>query len=337
MGRAQAWPLSALCALLVALMTPAVHARPRDKETPALDAKRDAVLARLLEGDAEEFAAAVDDYKALLKERDPIIPTSFEAHRAWRERLADRRAFEEAYRKTADHEVAWRCRLSTDPKSPHPMVDGWRGDWGKVTRRQKVRLPPKNALDEGEEWELYEVVGQARTYRFRSHRFGVGQRDFTANVGDLVLVCDGGRTTLRKLPEDWAEDFQSTGFAVKLERPPKIAQKARWRPLHITDNALFWAVKDVRWKFPPEDHVVSVIDVREDLGGGRFLVDTLQDITFIAEVPPGTPNAELLVPDRKAWAIMGNARFDRELKALVLTVKDVEARYVEEASPPDDE
>lgn len=323
----------------MAVCAPAARAERRDPppRTPELDAQRDALVARLLEADPRDFEKAVTRYRALLEQRDARHPTSHQARRVAKERQDFRRAWDAAYRKTADHDVSWRCRLSFDPKTPHRMLDGWRGDWGRVTRKHKVRLPPKNALDDGEEWEVYEVKGQARTYRFRAHRFGVNFRDFHANVGDLALVCDGGRTTERRLPEDWASDFQTSGFAVRLKAPPKITQKERWRPLHITDNALFWAVKDVRWKFPPEDYVLSVIDVREDLGGGRFLIDTLQDITFIAEVPPGTPNAGVMSPDRKVWAIMGNARFDRELKALVLTVVDVEANYVEEESPPDED
>ena len=183
--------------LAVALPSAALASR-REEKTPNLNDERDLVLQRLLEGDDKAFAAAISDYKALLKKRDAVIPTSFAIQRAARERLQDRRAWNDAYAKTADHEVSWRCRLSTDPKAPHPMLDGWRGDWGKVTRKEKVRLPPKNALDDGEEWEVFEVKGQARTYRFRSHRFGIRQRDFEANVGDLVLVCDGGRTTERK-------------------------------------------------------------------------------------------------------------------------------------------
>ena len=55
--------------------------------------------------------------------------------------------YREAHRKTADYEVSWRCTLSPDPAHPIPSDEGrFRADWGRVTRKDTVALPPKNAL-----------------------------------------------------------------------------------------------------------------------------------------------------------------------------------------------
>jgi hypothetical protein len=330
MGRA-ATSLSVLvCAGLVAL--PA-QARP-PLATAELDQERDRLLARILEG--EDLEADVLRFKALVEQRDVQVPTSFAALRAHRQAQAARRAWLERWQMTADAEVAWRCRLSVDPARPQ-KTDGWRGDWGQVVKKEQVRLAPRNALDEGELWTLYEVKGQARTYRFNAARFGLSRKAaFEAEEGELVLVCDGGTTRESRLPAPWSEQLQRSGFAVRVSAPPAIVKKGRWNPIHITNNALFWAVKNVRWDFPADAFVLSVIDITEDLGAGRYLIDTLQGITFILEVPGHVRNRALMVPGQKVWAVMGEHRFDRELKALVLVAQDLEPRYVFEPASPED-
>lgn len=314
------------CATLLILFTGAANARP--KKTPELDKERDQLIEQLVKG--EDFEAAVKRYKDLVARRDKLVPTSETAQREYREALDLKNSWYAEWRKTADAEVAWRCALSVDPKNAQ-QTDRWDGDWGPVIRKEEVQLPPKNALDEGEVWTVYEVQGQHRNYKFRGHRFGISrEQDFEAKVGDLVLVCDGGRTTESKLPESWQKDFQRSGFAVRLQRPPKITQKGKWNPIHTTDNKFYWAVKDVKWRFPEGAPVLSVIDVKEDLGGGRWLIDTIQDITYIVEVPPGLPRRELMVPGTAVWAIMSSPRFDKTLRALVMKVEDLEARYIDE-------
>ena len=325
------WGLVLLAALLAG--TTAVARRP--PETPELDRERDLLIDKLVRG--EDFEQSMARFKALVARRDAIRPTSMAAKAAEEERLLIRRTWEEAWRKTADAEVAWRCALSADPKNPRE-TDRWRGDWGRVVKKEVIRLAPKNALDEGESWTVYEVQGQRRTYRFRGEGFGLFRHGrFEAEKGDLVLVCDGGTDTMPHLPEPWREGFQRSGFAVRLRSVPLIAKKAKWDPIHITDNTLYWAVKDVRWKLPQDVPVLSVIDILEDAGEGRYRIDTLQDVTFLVEVPPDLPNRSLMVPGTRVWAIMSRPRFDPKLKALVLTVEDLEARYIDELVPDDDE
>ena len=298
-------------------------------QTPELDAQRDVLLEKIIRG--EDFERSVDAFKALVSKRDAIIPTSEKAQQEEHERFEAKRAWDEEWRNTADSEVAWRCGLSADPVHPQPAYPDWAGDWGRVTKKEQVRLEPKNALDEGELWTLYEVKGLKRTYRFRGAGFGIFRhRDFEAEKGDLVLVCDGGRDTEKRLPPQWQQDFQRTGFAVRIKSPPLIAQKKRWNPIHITDNRLFWAVKDVKWRYPPDAYVLSVISLGEDLGGGRWQVDVGQDLSIVVEVPKSLAHQDLLVPGHKVWAILGNARFDRSLRKLVLTAEDLEAHYIDE-------
>ena len=86
----------------------------------------------------------------------------------------------------------------------------------------------------------------------------------------------------------------------------------------------------MKWKYPVEDFVLSVIEVAEDLGGGRYRVDAQQGLSWVLEVPPSVARRDLLVPGRSVWVVMGRPRFDRELKKLVLVAEDIEDRYVQE-------
>ncbi len=301
-----------------------------EEGTPtAEEQERERLIDRLIRG--EDVEGSISAFKALVEKRDAVRATSERAREKEQAQREERRAWHEAWAKNADSEVGWRCRLSADPAHPRP-ADGWAGDWGRVVKREQVRLPPKNALDEGALLTLYEVKGQKRTYHFSGERFGVlNRRELEAREGDLLLVCVGGESKDSKLPPAWQEGFVSPGFAVRLAAPPRIAQKTRFNPIHITDNDLFWAVKDVRWKYPADAYVLCVVDVEADLGGGRYAIDLGQKLSAVLEAGPKVPGRELLVPGRKAWAILGGARFDPTLKKLVLTVHDVEAHYVEEA------
>ncbi|MSP62724.1 MAG: hypothetical protein EXR72_20820 [Myxococcales bacterium] len=241
------------------------------------------------------------------------------------------RDWKAAYRKTSDYEVSWRCTLSVDPAHPVPSTEGrFKGDWGKVVRREVIRLPPKNALDDGEQITMVEVVGKLRAYLLRDEKYGPDRHPVGARVGDLVLVCDGGSGVDRRepMPPQWSGPVQQSGFAVRVARPPKIAEKARWNPIHVTGTKFFWAIRDVKWTYPPEAFVLSNIEIEEDLGGGHYRIDANQGLSWVLEVPPGVKRRELLVPGRSLWVIMGQARFDRGLKKLVLVAEDVEERYV---------
>src|SRR5437762_2379395 len=81
--------------------------------TPALDAQRDALIARLVQG--EDVERSIEQYKQLLSARDAVVPTSAAAReRAESARRAARR-WSDAWRADADSSVAERCHLAIKP------------------------------------------------------------------------------------------------------------------------------------------------------------------------------------------------------------------------------
>ena len=210
-----------------------------------------------------------------------------------------------------------------------PSTEGrYRPDWGKVVRREQLRLAPKNELDEGEPATLYEVAGLAGTYQFRGEKFGAFRQPFDAKVGELVLVCHGSDGTQHGLPASWGPRLVTSGFAVRLLEPPLIVKKAKWNPIHVTGTVFFWAIKDVRWKFPPGSFLLTNLEVAKELGGGRWEVTAERDFSWVLEVPPSVKNQSLLQPGHAVWVILGTPRFDKSLKKLVLVAEDLEARYI---------
>ena len=331
--------------VLLALAGAARAAGPSDD--PAVAAERDALIDKIARG--EDYDASVKRFAALVKERDRTIATSRAAREAVDSARLAARAWQQEYRKTADYDLGWRCTLSVDPRHPVPSTElRFRGDWGRVVKKERVTLTPKNALDEGEPAVLYEVAGQARHYYLRGDKFGPGfpPRPIEANVGDLMLVCDGDDGSndntepigWRGSPDDpstrvppyWRGRLQRHGFAARIAAPPRIAQKGRWNPIHITSTNYFWAIHDVKWKYPAGAYVLSDLTLGRDLGGGRWEIPVEQGLSFYVEVPPTLPRREVLQPGHNAWLILGHPRFDRTLHKLVLQVEDIEARYVVE-------
>jgi hypothetical protein len=304
----------------------------RPPETPDLDAERDQLIDKLSR--AVEVEASTRRFKALLEERDRRVATSAAAVQKERDARAAEKAYRDAYRATADHEVSGRCVLAADPAHPPPNdASGLHADWGKVVRKEGVRLVPKNALDEGEPLTLYEVAGVRKSYFLLGERFGA-RRDapFTAERGDLVLVCAGGSAHNKRLPEPWSQmEVHEYGYATRLAAPPLISKKKKWDPIHITENRFFWAIKDVKWKYPPDGFVLSHLEILEGLGGGRWRIAALNGLDWVMEVPPALAHQELLVPGHAVWAILGQARFDVTLRKLVLVAEDLEDRYIVEA------
>jgi hypothetical protein len=316
--------------ILSTLAAPARAGRPL--ETPDLDAERDQLIDKLMRG--VEVEASVQRFKALVEERDRRVATSAAAVQKEKDERAAERAYRDAYRRTADHEVSTRCALAADPARPPPNdSSGHHADWGKVVRKESVRTVPKNALDEGEPLTIYEIAGVRQSYLVLGERVGA-RRDapFTAERGDLVLVCVSGGSRNRWLPPPWSEaQVNTSGFAVRLAAPPLISKKKKWDPIHITENRFFWAIKDVKWKYPPDGFVLSHLEILEDLGGGRWRIGALNGLDWVMEVPPALAHRELLVAGHAVWAILGHARFDLTLRKLVLTAEDLEDRYIVEA------
>ncbi len=314
--------------LLLLLAAPAWAGRP--DVTPELDAERDQLIDKIARG--VEVEASVKRFKALVAARDQRVATSHTAVEHERQERESRRAWREAYHRTDDYEVSWRCTLASDPANPPPSNEGrYRGDWGRVVKKEQLKLAPKNELDEGEPATLYEVAGIHRSYFIRGERFGAHHReDFVAEKGELVLVCDGGTDHDKRLPAPWSEaPLEHSGFAVKIESPPLIIKKAKWNPIHITASGFSRAIREVKWPYPIDSFVLSNIEIGDDLGQGRWKIEA-QGSDWVLEVPPSLARRELLAPGRALWAIVGQPRFDKGLKKLVLVAVDLEARYVTE-------
>jgi hypothetical protein len=342
--------LAAVAALALAAAPARASREPPDD--PAVVQERDALIDKIARG--EDVDASIKRFAALVKERDRTIATSRAAKEAQDKAQQSERAAAEAarelrqaYEKTADHDAGWRCTFSVDPRHPVPSDElRFRADWGRVVKKEKVKLAPKNALDDGEPATLYEVAGQARHYYLRGEKFGPGHpaRDLDAEVGDLVLVCDGDdghhdnteRYGWRGSPDDpstrvpdyWRGKLQRHGFAARIAAVPKIAQKGRWNPIHITSARYFWAIHDVKWKYPEGAFVLSDLTVGQDLGGGRWDIPVENRLSFVVEVPPRLPRREVMQTGHNAWMILGHPRFDATLHKLVLVAEDLESRYV---------
>src|SRR5207302_11494689 len=133
-------------------------------------------------------------FTVLVEERDKSVATSKAAVEAETSARDAERAWKKRYEKSADYDLGWRCTASVDPRHPVPSDEQrFFADWGRVVRKESVRLAPKDALDEGEPALLFEVAGQVRHYFIRAEKFGPGSpaRDVTGSVGDWMLVCDG--------------------------------------------------------------------------------------------------------------------------------------------------
>jgi hypothetical protein len=336
------------CSAVVLVAAASVAARASQPvDDPAVVQERDALIDKIARG--EELEASVKRFTALVKERDRVVATSRAAKEAEEKARLAERAYRQEYEKSADYDAGWRCTLSVDPKRPVPSDEGrFRGDWGRVVKKERVTLTPKNALDDGEPATLYEVAGQARHYFIRGDKFGHGSpaRAIEAEVGDLMLVCDGDGgqhdntepygwrgspdDPSMRVPPYWHGKLQRHGLAARIAAVPRIAQKGRWNPIHVTSSRYFWAIHDVKWKYPEGSFVLSDLTVGQDLGGGHWDIPVENKLSFVVEVPPGLPRREVMQTGHNAWMILGHPRFDRTLHKLVLVAEDLEAHYVSE-------
>ncbi len=324
--------IGGLAGLAAALLSLGVAtAKPSTELSEAEIAERDALIGKIIRG--EEFEASVQRFGELLKKREALradeVAEQKRAAEAHQRLLADG--------KTVDGIVGSHCALYHDPKNP-PGGHGrenMSAEWGKVVRKELVRLPPKNAFDDGEQITLYRIEGQRATYTVSS----LGptyllERPLVAQVGDLVLMCIMSRHSEgsgSKFPPDFRDNILSQGFAVRIKEPPLIVKKTQ-NPLPLLGEWRFRAAIDrVEWTVPPEQRVLNRLFVQEALppsGDRQRFAIAAERHTYVLEVPPTVRNRELLRPGEHAWVIMGQARFDRELRKLVLVAEDVESRYV---------
>jgi|GEM_PF-2317815 len=325
----------------------AATALANESKTPELDRERDVLIEQIVSGEKPD---AVKQFKALIQKRDLIVATSesakarvAEAERIARTEEQRRDVVREAWTKRVESRLHY-CVMAPDPKDAFIARRPYDPplDWGKVIRKEKIRLLGKNELDEGKPATMYEVAG------VRKHYFVHGEimRDpFVAEVGDLVLLCAerAGYDKTRSddafelwrgdaplYPPSWPQPVQRGGLAARIARVPLIAEKARFNPFHVSRNDMYWAISDVKLHWPADRSIVVDAEVQADLGGGRYemLSESGKQYTWILEVPPSLPNKALLLPAHSVWLIANQAHFDKTLRKLVLVAQDLEEHYV---------
>ena len=301
-------------------------------ELPAEDlAERDALIAKLARG--EDYEASMQRFSELWRKREALRAEGVAEEKRAQE--AHKRLLEDA--RSVDGIVGAHCGLYRDPNNPPPHYasSDMIGDWGRVVRREPVRLPPKNAFDDGEQITLYRIEAQRATYTVSSQgpTYLLG-RPLVAQVGDLVMLCVLSRHSEgsgSKFPPDFRENILSQGFAVRIKEPPRITKKTQ-NPVHLLGEWRFRAaIERVEWTLPPETPVLNRVFVQEALppanGLQRFAI-AAERYSYVLEVGSQVKGREHLKPGEHAWVIMGQARFDRELRKLVLVAQDVEPSYV---------
>ena len=306
-------------------------------DPPEVLAERDALVDKIAQG--EDTDASIERFAALFRAH----AGQKQAFQAAQEREVALQKSLSEYRRSADYVAGEHCALNADPQHPEwrGETDAWRTDWGKVVRKETVRLAPKNAFDEGEEITLYLIAGAQKTYTMtgKGPSYPIG-KPLSAKVGDLVFLCMMAMESHGSgspYPPDFRDNIVSQGFALPLRSPPRVVDKKRWNPLHIVGAArLRMAITRVEWHYPEDRNYLHHMLVEREWtdapvppppGITRYLI-TAERESYVLEVPAGLKNRELLQPGRYVWAIMNKPRFDKALRKLVLAAEDLEAQYI---------
>lgn len=326
---------SILRAALFLLVTATAHASgPSTAEIDAdLRGERDELIAKLTRG--EDYEQSLERFIALRQKWQQRV----QEVEGLAQQEKDQRAQLRGETKELDHVVGDKCELAADPLKPPTRAHAFmHADWGTVIEKQPAVIPARKPFDDDEKITLYKVKGLLKTYTISSKGPALWyDKPLVAAVGDLVLICmvsvhsEGSGS---QLPPNFRENILSQGFAVPIKEPPLIAKKKDRNPVHFPgkDNGFVAAIHSGEWRLPPEQRIVSRVLVKKDLGQvgkmRRFAMFASEREEFVLEVPATLRNVELLQPFRFNWVIMGNHRFDRELKRLVLVAEDIEPRYV---------
>ena len=322
-----------LLALVVTVAGPAGGAEPDPAEV-----ERDALIDRIAAG--SDYDASVRRFAELLRARDRVKATSAAARKHEADELAQARATRAAVAASLDGRLARSCRLVTEPRdapfSTHAWDELWL-DWGKVTSSEMVKLPGENALADDIVVHMIEIAGRRRTYRIADEK-----RELALLAGDLAVVCATqdadhdpayrhmrekleGPSVEDRLPAAWRGIEHHGPLVAHVREVPHIARKARWNPVHVTDNDMWWAIRDVKWRWPDRD-VVTFARVAAALEGGLYEMEAEDAVVWLMEVPSGV-DARAIVVGKGVWAVLRNARFDRARKKLVVTAVDLEPSY----------
>ena len=326
--------------LLLAMARPAGAALPDPTET-----ERDALIDRIARG--VDYEASVRRFGELLRARDRVQATSEAARQKEAATVAQARASREALRATLDGHLSRGCRLVAEPReapfSKHAWDELWI-DWGKVIRREDVKIPGDNALADDRTVRMIEVAGRRRNYRIADEK-----RQLALAAGDLAVVCATrdadhdpahrrmletieGASVEDRLPAAWRGIEHHGPLVARLRELPHIANKARWNPVHVTENDLWWAIHDAKWRYSDRD-VVTFARVASALAGGLYEMEAEDGVIWLMEVPASV-DARALVVGKGVWAVLRDARFDRVRKKLLLTAVDLEASYFVAAGAP---
>src|SRR5262249_23458211 len=134
-----------------------------------------------------------------------------------------------AYLESLDHNVGKYCHLSADPHERH-FEGGISADWGRLSRKADIELPPPDALHDGKRLTMYEIAGVRERHVVR----GDDGHKFKAEVGDLIFLCYGPANHDRHLPPPWNQErLSSLLYGGHITAPPRIAAKKQWNPIHI--------------------------------------------------------------------------------------------------------
>jgi hypothetical protein len=319
--------------LLTALVRPGVAGPSITELDVDLRAERDELIGKLTRGEdsersLERFIALRQKWLQRVQEVEGL-----------QQQEKDQKAQLRADGKELDHVVGDKCELNADPLNPPTRSRSFmHADWGPVIDKQPAVIPARKPFDEDEKITLYKVKGLLRTYTISSKGPALWyDKPLTATVGDLVLICmvsvhsEGSGS---QFPPNFRDNIVSQGFAVPIKEPPLITKKKDRNPVHFVgkDSGFVSAIHSGEWRLPPEQRIVSRVLVKKDLGQvgklRRYAMFASEREEFVLEVPATLRNVELLQPFRFSWVIMGNVRFDRELKRLVLVAEDIEPRYV---------
>lgn len=320
----------------VLLLPTAVRAAAESTDSPEVRVERDLLIERIAKGD--DYEISVRRFKELWDAR--------QAQRDAQKREVD--AQKELQKKisadtlTLDYRVSTQCVVAVEPSAPPKGViwELFRGDFGRITRRETIQLPARNEFLPPETVHIYQLEGHKQRYVFSSkemHTFDHQKVDFA--VGDTVLLCRAGMSTHGSggyYPEGLRENVVSTGFAARLTREPRLVEKKRLDPVHLLGTSrVRMAIERTHWPVAPEQPVLTRLLVERDLGNGRFelrVEPSRHDrppLTLYLDVPAALPRRKLIEAGRILWFIVSTPRFDAQLQKLVLRAEDVEERMFE--------
>jgi predicted Ser/Thr protein kinase len=182
------------------------------------------------------------------------------------------------------------CHVPYDFAHPDPATRNPRADWGKVT---SVASEPGRIGDRDVSEDVITIAGQRGTYRVKADQNELGR--VPAATGDLLAIC----------VEDEGNAYQLAGgpltlthTAVTLSQPPRTAEIAKLRALHVQWGAFL--PHPVTGKLALDaDRRYLVRDTVGARDGRRF-----QMTHWIVEVPEGIPGADAMSPGKAMWLVV---------------------------------